>query len=407
MGFSYFALYLYASLDIMPTPKRVLFITHHSGLAGSGISLYTLLKGLNGAKYKAYIILPMRGPLVTLLKELKLKIFFMPQSRWVGKLGTLIGFIIHSPFRLIRLIRFIKTEKIDLVYSNTEMSPLGALAAYFVGIPHVWHIRSYPTYHQDIKLIQLPHKLFFTSILYLSKYVVVNSVAVASQFKSLDKNRKVHLVYNGVCLEREPASTSVGLKLWDSGKNIDIRNIGDNLVGVIGYICEYRRQHDCIYALREILEHITDLKMLIIGEADRKYLSNLFKIASNLGVQNNVFFCKTTVDIQTVMARCSLIIAPGKDGAYCRTTMEAMGLGIPVVASDFAAHDKVLINGVNGYFYHFGDSHDLTTKCLLILRDKNLRAEMSKNAKMHIEKYFTAKKHVQEIEMILDKVWCA
>ncbi|MFN2587655.1 MAG: glycosyltransferase family 4 protein [Actinomycetota bacterium] len=69
--------------------------------------------------------------------------------------------------------------------------------------------------------------------------------------------------------------------------------------------------------------------------------------------------------------------------------LEAMASGTPVVASRVGGLPEVVVDGVTGFVVEPGDSAQLRTRLEQLLGDDRLLAEMSGNARRHVEERFT------------------
>ncbi|UCD84849.1 MAG: glycosyltransferase family 4 protein [Deltaproteobacteria bacterium] len=383
--------------------KRILFISHRVGLSGSENSLYTLLKNIDSNKLLPIVVVPGDGPLVEKLSRLSIMVYTTQQGQWVGHLGAILGFIFHFPRRFIKMYKFVKNNRIELIYSNTELSPLGALVAYVQGIPHVWHMRMYLNHIPDLGLKLLPARLLFYIIIKLSKYIIANSKIVASQFKGLNTNGKLFVIYNGVDLNNRPLPDVQKLISWEDGKSISIGEIEEKIISVVGYIGPYRCQEDAINALPIIVKRTKSIKLVIIGDADQFYLRYLIRLTENLGIRQHVFFSKPIKDILSFLSRCYLVLIPAQVGAYGRVAIEAMSQGIPVIGSDIQGSEEVIIDGVTGYLHRFSDYEDIAEKCTYLLDMPHMRDEMGMNAKKFFEERFTAEIYTKEVENVLLK----
>ncbi len=98
---------------------------------------------------------------------------------------------------------------------------------------------------------------------------------------------------------------------------------------------------------------------------DEKILAYWFKVAS-------VFTCASCIGLSVHHAMC---------------------YGVPVVTDNNevtqTAEFEVVVDGVNGLLYNYGDIDDFAKKLLRIIYDDSLRANLSKNAIMRIEKEYT------------------
>ena len=74
--------------------------------------------------------------------------------------------------------------------------------------------------------------------------------------------------------------------------------------------------------------------------------------------------------------------------------LEAMSLGLPIVASNVGGISKQVENGYNGYLVERNDVEDLTEKIKLLMNNPTLRRQMGVNSRTFYEKEFKLEKMV-------------
>ena len=124
---------------------RVSFITHYTELYGANLSLLNLIEGLGKYGVQAHVICPDRGDLLDALARCGVPVAVLPFEWWVSPHRT----AAEVAKRLVRNVRRLRpiTAQIarwgtDLVYSNSSVFAIGALAAAELELPHVWHIHA-------------------------------------------------------------------------------------------------------------------------------------------------------------------------------------------------------------------------------------------------------------------------
>src|SRR5262245_44547248 len=135
-------------------PRRISFITHYSELYGANLSLLNLIEGLGRYGVRAHVILPEPGDLLGALSRHDIPAAVLPFEWWVSTRRTVPG----AAERLCRNVRTLRplTAQLtrwgtDLVYSNSSVFAIGALAAAELGLPHVWHLREFGRLDYDLR----------------------------------------------------------------------------------------------------------------------------------------------------------------------------------------------------------------------------------------------------------------
>ena len=362
-------------------PIRILFISHLSGLAGAERSLLLLLSHLNKNKYKSLVILPKKGEIEKEIKKLNIKTQIIYIPWWVGsKKNIIFNFIfllrcllltITSSFKLCRII---KNEEIDLIYTNTITTVSGAIAAFITNKPHIWHIREIMTNNSDLSFYINRTKVF-KIITNRSAKIITNSKATANQFCDFYSKEKIEVIYNAVNIDL--------FKTNFTFPNIKEVNPKDWIILVIGYLNKMKAQDDAIYALKNVSEKIPNIKLLLIGQGNNEFQKYLYRIISNLGIENKVIFTGFRNDIPAILNHCKVLLVPSLNEAFGRVVIEAMAAGIPVIGVNRGGMTEIIKDGVTGYLVPPKSPMNIAEKLIYLFRNPNIAKDMGSTTCWH------------------------
>ena len=79
--------------------------------------------------------------------------------------------------------------------------------------------------------------------------------------------------------------------------------------------------------------------------------------------------------------------------------LEAFAIGLPVIASNFGSMSSIIKNGYNGLHFEPSNRADLINKVFSIINNSQLESELSKNARVDYEQFYTPEKNY---EMLMD-----
>lgn len=106
-------------------------------------------------------------------------------------------------------------------------------------------------------------------------------------------------------------------------------------------------------------------------------------------------------DLPQVYGSAHVVICPAYAESFSHTVVEAMALGVPVIASDIAVHREVA--GEAACFFSPFDPDDLADRCLALMRDGSLRDRMSA-AGPERATAFSWQRHFQELLAAVEKM---
>jgi glycosyltransferase involved in cell wall biosynthesis len=123
---------------------------------------------------------------------------------------------------------------------------------------------------------------------------------------------------------------------------------------------------------------ITNIKLLIVGSGEE--LVNLKKQSEELQIQHLVDFAGfvENSEIYKYYKRSDIFCSPTRFEPYGISVVEAMSTGLPVVVTDINAMKDII--GSGGYTFEKNNVNDLTSKLLLLIKNKKLRDKVGLNA---------------------------
>jgi glycosyltransferase involved in cell wall biosynthesis len=87
---------------------------------------------------------------------------------------------------------------------------------------------------------------------------------------------------------------------------------------------------------------------------------------------------------------------------FPRTLVEALGCGLPVIASRIGALAELVKDGETGLLFEPGNAEDLAQKMRWALANPQAMAAMGRNARKQYEAEFTAERNYQQLMAIYE-----
>ena len=180
----------------MKKPIKNILLTHSSNdLYGASKVLISTIEILILNGFKVHLILPSNGPLNynETIKKVKLTIVNLGVFR--KKYFNIIG-LFNRLFYILKSIsyinRYIKKNKIDLVYINTSTTISPCISSYISKVPSIYHIHEIPK-GSNIYLI------FLIKVInkFSNKVIAVSNVVKEYWVKNGMIEDKINVIYNG------------------------------------------------------------------------------------------------------------------------------------------------------------------------------------------------------------------
>lgn len=179
----------------------------------------------------------------------------------------------------------------------------------------------------------------------------------------------------------------------------DVKN-----VVFIGRVVPIKDVKTFIRAIPLMLQEIENIKFFVVGDLrqDFDYAMECFGLAELLGVAEDIFFVGEANSLDYLKIADALVL-PSVSEAQPFVVLEAMALGVPVVASAVGGIPELLNESGNecGLLFEVGDYEMLAKNVVKILKDKNLWEIFSKNG-IKKAKRFTLENFVKGYREIYD-----
>lgn len=146
------------------------------------------------------------------------------------------------------------------------------------------------------------------------------------------------------------------------------------LLVLAGRLTRLKGQHDFIRLIGALRQEFPDIHGLIVGEADTRhqpYLAELKAAVAAQGLTAYITFTGQRPDLREVFSISALVLSLStQPEAFGRTVLEALALGVPVVAHATGGVEEQLAAMFPAGMVRPGDQPGLLAACAGVLRDR-------------------------------------
>jgi glycosyltransferase involved in cell wall biosynthesis len=176
-----------------------------------------------------------------------------------------------------------------------------------------------------------------------------------------------------------PFFIDFGPYLKSEGKEVRKQYLRDRFDKIVLFVGRIVRQKDLptlIKAIPLVLAKCPKALFLIVGGGDQE--NAVKKLTMDLGVQGNVCWAGRTSYDQTpaFYKACDVFAITSTYEGTCMVLQEAAVSGKPIVATGFTGAYESIADGETGYIVPIGDSQQVASRILHVLRNPGLAAEM-------------------------------
>lgn len=320
----------------MKKPIKNILLTHSSNdLYGASKVLISTIEILILNGFKVHLILPSNGPLNynETIKKVNLTIVNLGVFR--KKYFNIMG-LFNRLFYILKSIsyinRYIKKNKIDLVFINTSTTISPCISSYISKVPSIYHIHEIPKGSNIYLafLIKVINK-------FSNKVIAVSNVVKEYWVKNGMIEDKINVIYNGYDFDFTLKKTKEKNKI---------------IFTSISRIIPYKGHIFLIELFREILKYRNDIILQIVGDTLPVYQSYLNELKSKVKeykLNNNIFFLGFIPSIKPALQNADFFIhAPIDPDPAPAVILEAIESRTAVIYSDMGGAREILDNGKNG-----------------------------------------------------------
>jgi glycosyltransferase involved in cell wall biosynthesis len=156
-----------------------------------------------------------------------------------------------------------------------------------------------------------------------------------------------------------------------------------------------KRVSDAIKAMSLVIESRSDVCLLIVGDGPaRPALSQLSK---ELGVEDRVIFAGFQPDTRPFFELIDVLLLPSQSEGLPLAPIEAMMACKPVIATDVAGSNEVVVDGETGFLVPLECPEEIARRALQLLGDEGLRNRMGKAGCKRASAHFSEERYVSQV----------
>lgn len=279
-----------------------------------------------------------------------------------------------------------------LIPSNIIAKPLGAL----LGVPVIInHDHTNDTRRADSRLL--------LGLDRFSNRFASHIVAVSASCRDFLITREsippqdVTLVPNAIDLRR----FSPGVLQRDEVRAQLGLPAGSRIVAGVGRLNPQKNFALFLDIAAQLAPRFPDLHFLLAGDGPEEKM--LREKAAALGIAHRVLFSGYVADTRQVYLAADVLLMPSRYEGLPMTLLEAMAMGLPVVASKLDGIAEVIGDGDEGFLVSPQDAALFVERTAALLADAELASRIAKNARAKIEARFSVERMSSAVEDIYNR----
>jgi glycosyltransferase involved in cell wall biosynthesis len=174
------------------------------------------------------------------------------------------------------------------------------------------------------------------------------------------------------------------------------------VIGAVGRLAEEKGFEILIRAVDQLLRQEFNIELWIVGDGpDRPRLEALI---AELGCTDCIRLLGHRTDVRELYEAMDVFALSSFREGLPNVLLEAMALGLPVVATRVNSVPQAITDGLNGLLIEPGSADELSAALARLLSDNELRQRLQGKARQKVEACYSFAARMRKIKAIYDDV---
>jgi len=358
--------------------KNILFINHSSTLHGAETVLIELLSSISERKdeFTVNVVWNRMNKYRTFFNKVSaLPVDTITDVRFKflgGSTFRNIAVFVYNLYACFVIISLIKKQKIDVVYTNTSVNPVGIICAILTGKKHIWH------FHEPFDVAYGFTKATAKFYRMLLKYKN-NTVVFISNHQKKDWENNLNMPIENYEVIFNPVKK---IEIWEKSQELS----KDVVFGFIGSLEERKNVPLLIHAFLQLTNEYSEkqLKLLIMGNGDEK--ENIKREIESLDVQKKIELLDYSANVASFYSNIDIYVLPSFSEMMPLVALEALSAKKALILTKNTGLNELLENNVDCIFINPLSQEDLYQAMKKLLLDTGYRKQLANNGFEKINK---------------------
>lgn len=299
------------------------------------------------------------------------------------------------------LLRIIRREKPHIVHTHTSKAGiLGRWVAWFCRVPIIVHTPHGHVFWGYFNSWQT--RLFILLERWTAR--ITNAIVTITPQEKEDHLRfhiapeeKFTVIHSGVDLRTFRAD------LYQPSETKALLGIPPEMmvVGTVGRLTPVKGQEVLIRAASGLIRRGEKIFLVLLGDGELR--RDLEELSLRLDIAGYVRFLGWRPDVAWIMAVCDIFCLPSRNEGMGKVLVEAMAMGIPIIASNIGGIKDIVRSEENGVLVPVGDAAAWAEAIARLCRDPERRRRMG-DAGRQIAPHYSVEAMIKMIDRMYRKL---
>ena len=161
----------------------------------------------------------------------------------------------------------------------------------------------------------------------------------------------------------------------------------DVVVGTVGRLDPVKNHVGLLEALRSLSRNAPNVRVVIVGDGPERV--RLQELIQEYGVSGTTQLLGHRTDIPALLSLFDVFVLPSLGEGMCNTVLEAMAVGLPVVATAVGGNPELVVPGHTGMLVPVHDADALAQAIRAYAGDSRMRCEHGTAGRERVLEHFT------------------
>lgn len=372
---------------------RICSVDEDGRYGGPQVRVLEIEKYIDKRKFNIEYIIPENKKIF----ENKLKknnVFFtkINLTRLSKNFYELFNYIYYFIPEILKLIKFFKRNKYDIIQANGVTHFKSILAAKFARIKAVWIIEDSYSPKIIVFLFKLLARFTNCKVIYISKKV----------FNFYIKNSKIKK--ENLYEIMSPTDTKFFKKKFIKKKNNEI------IISTISNITKVKGVEIFLESAYKVLKKNPKGKFYFVGgtvKNQENYAKKIQQIHLNMEkkISKKIIFKGMCLNIKNILEKTDIFVCTSNSEGGPIALWEAMSMSIPVVSTKVGGAPQYIKSGFSGYLCNISDSKDIADKINKLMINSKLRKKIGSRGRKIIQNNIDSIKITRKYEKLYIKAF--
>lgn len=353
--------------------KIFYIITRSDTIGGAQIHVYDLAKKMHEQGHDVTVLVGGKGVFYNLLAENGLNVIELKKLK--RELNIIIDFL--AVIELIKIFR--KTEPNLVTLHSSKAGLIGRIACFLLRVPTIFTVHGW-SFAEGISERKRKVFAFLEKLLgKISTHII--TVSEADKKLALDLNvvNQSHMtaIHNGV----KPLKKINQFRKTNTFKLISVARFSE------------QKDHETLLRALSLVSN-RQWELDLVGDGPLE--NDMVELAEKLGISGNLNFLGLRKDVPDLLSQADMFVLISNWEGLPLSILEAMSIGLPIIASDVGGVNESVKDGFNGRIISRGDTSRLKDVLEETIENEKLLDLYGHNSKSRFEEEFTFKRQFEK-----------